>query len=274
MADLTAGVASAGKPEAAEKRGRREWNADLYDSKHAFVWQLSAGVFELLDPKPGERVLDLGCGTGHLTARIAAVGAHVLGIDSSPAMIEGARKSYPGIEFEVKDARTFRFDAPFDAVFSNAALHWIKEPEQVVDRVSQALRPGGRFVAEMGGKGNVEKLVRAFNAALDDLGRRPGDKPEPWYFPGIAEYSSILERRGLEVVSAALIDRPTKLDEGEKGLGLWIRMFAGAYVSALPEGSENAFIENTSRRLRPQLFHDGSWYVDYRRLRIIAKKLA
>ena len=121
------------------------WDPGLYDGKHAFVWQYGASLVELLQPQPGERVLDLGCGTGHLTARIAAAGAAVVGIDSDPAMIDQARRGYPDLHFEQQDARSFSFAEPFDAVFSNAVLHWIREPEAVIACVRRALKPGGRF---------------------------------------------------------------------------------------------------------------------------------
>jgi SAM-dependent methyltransferase len=136
------------------------WNAELYNSKHSFVWELGAGVVDLLAPQPSERILDLGCGTGRLTARIARATPDVIGIDSSVEMIHEAKKACPEIQFIVADARDFHFDRPFDAVFSNAALHWIQEQEQVVRCVWNALRPGGRFVAEMGGAGNNSRAVR------------------------------------------------------------------------------------------------------------------
>lgn len=251
-----------------------EWNAGLYDSRHAFVWQLAAGVIEMLRPSAGERILDLGCGTGHLTAQIAAVGASVVGVDGSPAMIDEARKNYPGLEFQLMNADRLRFDEPFDAVFSNAVLHWIQQPASTLASVAAVLKLGGRFVAEMGGKGNVQRLVAAFYAALTAVGGNLEPDPNPWYFPGIAAYASLLEDAGLEVTSAMLIDRPTPLDDGENGLRTWIRMFAGSFVSRAPTGQEEAFVQKTEELLRPQLFHDGVWSLDCRRLRFMAFKLA
>lgn len=250
-----------------------EWNAGLYDSRHAFVWQMAGGVVEMLKPSAGERILDLGCGTGHLTAQIAAAGASVVGIDGSPAMIDEARKNYPGLEFQEMNADQLRFDAPFDAVFSNAVLHWIPQPANTLARVAAALRPGGRFVAEMGGKGNVQRLVAAFYAALKAVGGNLTPDPNPWYFPSIAAYASDLEQAGLEVTSAALIDRPTPLDDGEDGLRTWIRMFAGSFVSCAPAGQEEAFVQKTEELLRQELFHDGVWMLDCRRLRFTAFKM-
>src|SRR5262249_39924158 len=136
-----------------------QWNADLYDKSHSFVWKFGAALLELLEPKPGERILDLGCGTGHLTAQIAAAGAAVVGIDSSSDMIGQARRAFPQLHFEVADARTFALDGKFDAVFSNAVLHWVKEPEQAVVQIRTALKAGGRFVAEFGGSRNTQLLA-------------------------------------------------------------------------------------------------------------------
>ena len=249
------------------------WNPRLYDSKHAFVWRRGEEVFELLHPAPGERILDLGCGTGHLAAKIAASGAQTTGMDSSRSMIEDARRNYPAIQFLVADARDFHFEEPFDAVFSNAALHWVPEARGVAECVHSALKPGGRFVAEFGGKGNVETVVRGFYGALEALGARPRKDPNPWYFPGIAEYSAILEQSGLEVAFAALIDRPTRLEDGENGLRNWIEMFAGSFRAAAPPGKQEAFVEEAERLLRPRLLQNGVWTLDCRRLRVSARKV-
>src|SRR5947209_1485354 len=135
------------------------WNAALYDVKHSFVWQHGAALLELLALQPGERILDLGCGTGHLTAQLAAAGADVVGIDRSAEMIAQARHSSPALRFDLADARDLVFDEPFDAVFSNAALHWIREPERVVSSIRRVLKPAGRFIAELGGKGNVQTIA-------------------------------------------------------------------------------------------------------------------
>lgn len=253
--------------------GGGPWNPRLYDSKHAFVWRRGEDVFELLHPSSGERILDLGCGTGHLTAKIAAAGAQVTGIDSSHSMIEEARRNYPEIKFCVADARDFRFEEPFDAVFSNAALHWVPEARSVAECISAALKPGGRFVAEFGGKGNVETVVSGFYGALEALGASSRKDPNPWYFPGIAEYGAILEQSGLEMTFAALIDRPTPLEDGENGMRNWIEMFAGSFRAAAPAAKQEAFAAEAERLLRPRLFADGVWTLDCRRLRLSARKI-
>jgi trans-aconitate methyltransferase len=249
-----------------------QWNADLYDTKHAFVWKRGAGLLSLLQPSKGETILDLGCGSGHLTSQIAASGAHVVGVDSSPEMIEEARKNYPSLRFVLADARDFDFNELFDAIFSNAALHWVKEADRVIDRVWNALKPRGRFVAEFGGKGNVQKLLAAFYESLEKIGTASADRSNPWYFPSMAEYTALLEKQGFDVTFASLFDRPTALDDGDRGLRNWISMFGRAYCSGLSEAEQEQFIRQSEKLLRPVLFHDGSWFVDYRRLRIVAHK--
>lgn len=247
-----------------------DWNAALYDQKHAFVFEYGKGLLALLEPQAGERILDLGCGTGHLAWRIAEAGAQVVGIDSSPQMVEQARRAYPDIEFLVADARDFSFPYQFDAVFSNATLHWVPEAERVVERISAALRPGGRFVAEFGGKGNVASIVTALQEAAAEVAGvtvKAG-----WYYPSIGEYAPLLEKHGLAVRSAILFDRPTKLEEGEKGLRNWITMFCQDMLRPVPADLRTQVIEHIETMLRPQLFRDGNWYADYRRLRIVAYK--
>jgi trans-aconitate methyltransferase len=247
-----------------------QWNAGLYDDKHSFVWKMAAGLLDLLEAKPGERILDLGCGTGHLTAQIAAKGASVVGIDRSAEMIQQAREKYPALQFEVMDARKISFPELFDAVFSNATLHWIKEPERVAAGIAKALRPGGRFVAEFGGKGNVGELLGAVERAWAKLGL-PGPAPKPWYYPSIAEYSGLLEQHGFEVSYANLFERPTPLEDGERGLRTWLEMFAGSVTGKLPVEKRERLVEEIERAARGKLFKDGQWVMDYRRLRIVAK---
>ena len=174
-----------------------KWDTGLYDDKHSFVWKYGASLIDLLQPRAGERVLDLGCGTGHLTARIAEAGVEVVGIDSSPEMIAEARRLFPSIAFEVADARDFAFDEPFDAVFSNAVLHWVKPPEEAIACIRRALGPGGRFVAEFGGRGNVAAIVSSLDAASARSAWGPGNTPG--ITRSIGEYAPLLERAGLEV---------------------------------------------------------------------------
>ena len=249
------------------------WDAKLYDAKHDFVWKYGSDLVSLLDPRPGERILDLGCGTGHLAARIAESGAKVTGVDQSADMVAAARLTYPGLKFEVADARQLSFREEFDAVFSNATLHWIHEPELVLQGIERALSAGGRFVAELGGKGNIRLMQEAFDRALSDLGVAKVGQVRPWYYPGVSEYATLAETNGLEVRFITLFDRPTELADGAEGLRDWIRMFATAYLAKVGEGNREEFLTLVEENLRPKLFRDGSWWADYRRLRLVAYKL-
>ena len=243
------------------------WDAEQYEGKHSFVWRLGAGVVELLAPQPGERILDLGCGTGQLTAEIANKCARVVGVDNSANMIGQARQNYPGLTFVLGDAANFHFEEPFDAIFSNAVLHWVKNADAAADSIARALRPGGRFVAEFGGHRNTRSILDALRAVLGT----EADARCPWYYPSIGEYASVLERHGFEVRHAELFDRPTSL-EGEKGMEDWLRMFCGKFFEGLPADEATAKTREVVGLLRPERFREGVWSVDYRRLRVLAVK--
>ena len=252
--------------------GRANWNAGLYDDSFSFIWEYGSNLIDLLDPKPGKRILDLGCGTGHLTRAIADRGAEVTGIDHSSAMIEQARANYPDIQFEVADATGFSFDEPFDAVFSNAVLHWVRDAEGAARSISRALKPGGRLIAEFGGRGNVSQIVEATLTVLREAGYPSREGRNPWYFPSIGEYAGLLEGQGLEPTSALLFDRPTLLDGGEGGLALWLEMFGDSFFAGIPAADRQRIVAGIEDRLRPVLFRDGAWHADYRRLRVVALK--
>ena len=250
-----------------------QWDAKTYDEKHAFVYEKAKGLVDLLAPKKGERILDLGCGTGTLTAEIANRGAAVLGIDRSEQMIAQAKEKFPALRFEVLDATQLNFDSEFDAVFSNAVLHWIPEAEKVASGVARALKPHGRFVAEFGGKGNIQVLVKAFHEAFEALGMSEPSGVSPWFYPGIAEYSALLEKHGMEVQSAMLFERPTVLEDGTRGLESWIRLFRATFIEKMGEEAAAKWIKEVERISRPKLFQRGDWVLDYRRLRLVAVKV-
>jgi trans-aconitate 2-methyltransferase len=243
------------------------WDSRLYDDRHAFVWRHGAALIDLLNPRPGERVLDLGCGTGHLTAQIAEAGATVLGVDSSVEMIAEARRKYPALAFEVADARHLTYDARLDGVFSNTVLHWVKEADLAAAGVARALKPDGQFVAEFGGRGNVRAVMTVLHAATELV---VGEAIEsPWYYPSVGEYAAVLERHGLEITFAALFDRPTPLD-GPDGLRRWVEMFGGTFLARIPPGRRDEFLARVEDAARPHLYRDGGWVADYRRLRVVA----
>lgn len=249
-----------------------DWDSTLYDQKHSFVTRYGEDLLAMLDAQPGERILDIGCGTGHLTAKIAEAGAQCIGLDSSAEMIARARADYPAIEFMLADASDFALPSPVDAIFSNAALHWVERAEQAVVCMSRALKPGGRFVVEFGGKGNIARIATALETAMREIAGVETSAVN--YFPSISEYTSILERHGLSVTMAHLFDRMTKLEEGEMGMQNWIRMFRRGVLEQAPEALWAKILVRSEEQLREELHRDGTWYADYRRLRIVARKEA
>jgi trans-aconitate methyltransferase len=233
------------------------WDAARYQARHSYVFAYGESLIDMLKPQAGERILDLGCGSGQLTAKIAESGAQVMGIDQSPEMVAEARRNFPLLKFDVADAANFKLDTKVDAVFSNAVLHWVKDADGVAESVAGALRSGGRFVVEMGGKGNTQAVIDAIRDIAGPVGT-------PWYFPSVGEYTSLLERDGFEIAVATLFDRPTRV-EGEDGLEEWLSMFAGSMLETKELRREVA------DRLRSKMFREGGWVLDYRRLRVITK---
>jgi trans-aconitate methyltransferase len=245
------------------------WDSSLYDDRHSFVWKKAGDLIELLRVKPGERILDLGCGTGHLTAEIAARGADVTGLDASTSMIAQARQNYPKLNFVLGDAKDFRVDEPFDAVFSNAVLHWIPDARSVIGSVARALKPDGRFIFEMGTRRNNARVLAVLSAVLAEAGYTPRN---PWFFASAAEYSTLLEEQGFEIASLRTIDRWTRLDHPERGLREWLEMFAGSWFEEVPMPAREGLLLEIESRLRPSLWRDGAWWIDYRRLRVVAAR--
>jgi trans-aconitate methyltransferase len=246
------------------------WNTSLYDQKHAFVSEYGKGLIPILQPKPGELILDLGCGTGHLTKTIAESGAHVIGIDSSAGMVEAAHATYPDLEFLVADAKDFSFASQFDAIFSNATLHWIAEAEQVARCIAASLKPGGRMVVEFGGKGCVATITTAVQQSFREVMHMEVDFG--WYFPSIGEYACLLEKHHLAVQNAVLFERPTPLEDGEKGLRNWIQMFGNRVFRNVSDDMKQQVLGLTEEKTRDLLFKNGQWIADYTRLRIVAYK--
>jgi trans-aconitate methyltransferase len=249
--------------------GTTRWNAHAYDSSFGYVSMHGTPLLELLDPQPGERILDLGCGTGVLTADIAARGTRVLGIDGSRPMIEAAINQHPGLDFIVGDGHDFTVAHPYDGVFSNAALHWLsRDPDAVIACVRMALRPGGRFVAEMGGAGNCAALIAALSTAWREHGL--GEPELPWYFPSPAEYAFRLEKGGFKVRLLEYFDRPTALDECPNGAADWVRLFAGSMLAAVPPATVDSLLRRVNDLAAPALRRESGWMADYVRLRFAA----
>lgn len=246
------------------------WNADHYDRKLGFVTEFGKDLISLLQPQPGETILDLGCGTGDLSHEIARTGASVIGMDLSPAMIQQAQNKYPHLHFALANGEDFHFDQTFDAVFSNAALHWMTRPHHVIRNVKNALRSSGRFVAEFGGKGNVQTVVNALEIALAELGIDSTDR-NPWFFPSIAEYTTLLEAEGFHTTLALHFDRPTLMpDTDDQGLRHWLTGFAGSYFRGLAHSIREHVIQRVIELTRPQLLRHHQWTIDYQRVRFVA----
>jgi trans-aconitate methyltransferase len=254
------------------------WNPAHYDRAGAFVPKLGADLIELLAPKPGERVLDLGCGTGDLTQSLAAAGARATGLDASSEMVTEARRKYPSLSFVVGDGQELHYDQELEAVFSNAALHWMPRADDVAAGVARALRPGGRFVAEFGGARCVQTVRDAVQAELTERGiegygmhGEAGPLPQPaWFFPTAVQYGRILERAGFFVRMLLWFERPTRL-EGASGLATWLELFCFPLLGALGNRRDDV-VSGVEQRCRTNLFRDGSWWLDYTRLRVVAEK--
>jgi len=243
---------------------QQTWTADSYGTHARFVADLAGAVVDWLAPQAGERILDLGCGDGALTGDIAATGADVVGVDASEDLLQAARAR--GIDARHIDGQALTFDGEFDAVFSNAALHWMTEPDKVIDGVRRALRPGGRFVAEFGGHGNVAAIVVAMRATAR---RRGGDAAlaGPWFFPSPDAYRARLEAHGFTVRRIGLFPRPTPLKTGMKA---WLRVFRKPFFEQYGEAMEDV-LDEVVDLLAPVLRDEaGNWTADYVRLRVEA----
>ncbi|BBI32256.1 class I SAM-dependent methyltransferase [Cohnella abietis] len=248
------------------------WNADGYDESMSFVSEYGEGIMKMLNPQRGEAIVDFGCGTGDLAAQIAAEGAKVNGIDISPEMIEKARNKYPHLSFHCTDGMRWVPEQTYDAVFSNAALHWMKDEKAAVSSMTAALRSGGRLIAEFGGHRNIEAIISAVKETLINHNREDAFLM-PWYFPTIGQYSSLLELFGMEVRSAQLFDRPTRLENGEKGMQVWLEMFGSAMFPQATVAESEDWIAEAVERLKEKQYAQGTWIADYRRIRISAIKL-
>lgn len=249
--------------------GEQAWNASHYDRAGAFVPRLGADLLDLLAPQPAEHVLDLGAGTGDLTAQIAERGARVLGLDASAEMVSEAQRKHPQLSFCCADGQALAFEREFDAVFSNAALHWMPRAEAVAQGVARALRPGGRFVAELGGARCVQTVRDALRDELVDRGIE-GHASPAWFFPTVAQYALILDQAGLFVRTALWFERPTRL-EGSGALATWLELFCLPLLHALGDRRAEV-VAGVERRCHAQLYRDGAWWLDYTRLRVVAVK--
>jgi trans-aconitate methyltransferase len=246
---------------------QQTWDASLYAGHGRFVALLAESLVDALDPQPGERILDLGCGDGFLTRRIGESGATVVGVDSSPQMIAGAKEN--GVDARLFSSESLPFDQEFDAVFSNAALHWMTDQDAVLHGVRRALKPGGRFVAECGGQGNIAAIRVALLAIMTAHGI-PAERIENNRFFGAAEYRTRLESQGFLVEEITLTPRPTPL---ASGMAAWLETFRGSVLELLPQEKRAGAKEQIVSLLKPVLCdREGHWTADYVRLRFLARR--
>ena len=240
-----------------------DWQSETYAKNAAFVPALAADLVDLLAPKRGERILDLGCGDGVLTEKIVAAGAVVVGVDLSASMVEAARAR--GIDAHIGDAERLTFDNAFDAVFSNAVLHWTRDIDAVLAGVSRALRTSGRFVGELGAHGNVASIIAASARALERRGLSPGN---PWYFPTAVEFTSALKRHHFTIDQITTFERPTVLPTGVPG---WMETFGGPLIRAVDSRDRPVVVREIEEDLAAtNRDRDGQWMADYVRLRFVA----
>lgn len=244
------------------------WNPESYAKNARFVSDLGAPVLQMLAPQPGEWVLDLGCGDGALTEKIRAAGSCAIGTDSSIAQLRSAQAR--GLNVFAMDGQALGCKRRFDAVFTNAALHWMKRSEDVVAGVAHCLKLAGRFVGEFGGQGNVAKIRAALHAGLQQRGIDPWSV-DPWYYPSPEEYVDLLTRHGFTVAYIELIPRPTKLPGDILG---WLEVFAQPFTKSLDESARSDYLQEVQQALEPTLRDsEGNWIADYVRLRFRATKL-
>jgi len=248
-----------------------KWDSTLYDTKHSFVSKYGEDVVQLLNPQKGEKILDAGCGTGDLTALIAASGAMVEGIDLSEEMICQAKEKFTEISFKVASLTEYEKAEYYDAVFSNATLHWILDKEKAVEKLYENLKYGGRLVLEMGGKNNVREIIGAISKTLKKHGWAERISNRQWYFPSIGEYATLLEEQGFRVEYAIHFDRETEL-KTKDGIKDWLKMFGKDFFEGLDKTTMEAVLSEIQTSLFPTRFYNNKWYADYKRLRIVATK--
>ena len=243
----------------------QEWNPEEYNKSVNFVSKLGEPLIQLLSPQRGETVLDLGCGDGSLSKKLLESNINLVAVDSSKDMIKSATAH--GLNAKVMDGHNLEFQDKFDAVFSNAALHWMQRPNDVVKGVVRSLKPQGRFVGEFGGHGNVAAIITAIIATRKIWGL---DQVKlPWYFPKPEEYKTLLESHGFKVKTISLIPRPTLLD---KGMQKWLEIFVNPFIKDINQNDKSLFIKDVVELLEPSLCDSrGIWTADYIRLRFFAE---
>lgn len=246
-----------------------EWNSGLYDKKHDFVAEYGKGLLEFIPHNPKQTILDLGCGTGTLTAQLADMCDKVIGVDSSQSMIEKAKFQFGDIEFIVCNALDLPYENKFDVAFSNAVFHWINDHDALLESIYKALKPQGLLVCEFGAKGNIATIENAFLKVCNRLGYHYVPK---FNFPTADTFGAMLQTHGFTIEKIYEYDRPTILKDSEQGLSNWIKQFFASELAEMPENIQTQVIKEMEERTRDALWNGESWVADYRRLRAIAHR--
>ncbi len=246
-----------------------QWNSHLYDHGQGFVTEYGKDLLHFI-PTQGElSILDLGCGTGDLSAEIAKLHPQIQGIDASKEMIDAAKQKYPQLQFSVMDACELPFTNTFDLIFSNAVLHWIKAQDRLHQKIFAALKEGGLLICEFGAIGNIQSIFTCYNQCIQKYG---ATFPSPFYFPTAQQHALMLEQQGFTIEKIYEFDRPTILPNGEQGLRQWVLQFFSADIQQYSQSQQEDILTCMENTLRPTAFNGESYSADYRRLRVIAHK--
>ncbi|MDF2872687.1 MAG: trans-aconitate 2-methyltransferase [Anaerocolumna sp.] len=244
-----------------------KWDSGLYDNKHNFVAEYGKGLLEFVPVDKSQSILDLGCGTGLLTAELAKLCGCVLGIDGSLPMIEKARRQFPKLTFEVMDALKLLFIQEWDVVFSNAVFHWIADQDLLLQKIHKSLKPSGKLICEFGAFGNIQIIEEGFRTVLEDLGHIYHSK---FTFPTVEFFGSLLIKNGFVIDKIYEYDRPTPLNDGDKGLYNWARQFFETDLKGFTVAEQDFILRNLLEKVREKLWNGTTWVADYKRLRVIA----
>jgi trans-aconitate methyltransferase len=246
-----------------------KWNSNLYDNKHSFVAEYGKVMIDFVNVKKGQKILDLGCGTGVLTNELAKNGATVIGTDLSKDMIDKAKLNYPNLTFQVEDATNLSFRNDFDTVFSNAVFHWIPNQKKLLHSVYRSLKDNGSLICEFGAKNNISKIQTSFEKVLRQKGY---SYYSPFFFPSKEEYSVLLNQAGFEVKYVIEYDRPTPLADGENGLRNWISQFFASDLLKFSDDAKEQILLETENICKNSIWENDKWVADYRRIQVIAVK--
>ncbi len=244
-----------------------EWNSSLYDKKHDFVAEYGKDLLTYIPDHPAQSILDLGCGTGTLTIQLAELGSRVMGVDSSPSMIEKARERFPGLTFQICDALALPFEAEWDVIFSNAVFHWISDHDTLLESIRHALTPQGILICEFGAVGNTAVILQSFGAASAEFGYSYESK---FNYQSPGNFEKLLTKHGFVIDRVWDFDRPTPLKDGKDGLQNWIRQFLASDLAAMSQDIQERVLSRTEELAKEHLWKKREWVADYRRLRAVA----